>query len=156
MKFTGTFKYGKFVTIKKLLLSVLIGIVVAIASCVAVFVTEEYITDSIVVLGIFFNFMILALLYICIVLRNFIFNRVRKKWLKDATKVEVLVERDDFPNSEFGFKLRAIISFSQEDGFVDKIINKGVLFARAYRPYVGKKTKAFYSPKYNQILFYED
>ena len=156
LKFTGTFKYGKFVTIKKFLLTLFFSVVVGIACTEAMFLTAEYISDSVVVLEIFFTIIVFDALYVCIMLRNVILNRARKKWLNDAIKVEVLVERDDVPYSTFGFKLRAIISFLQEEGFVDKIINKDVLFARAYRPYVDKKTKAFYSPKYNQILFYEE
>ena len=156
MNYKASFKHGKIFSkttdaIILIFSTLLFGIIIWILSGVLLKKLSFYLIYGVVL------FLFIDITCFWLVIRDLALKKNINLWIKDAIKVYAYVELINKP-SIFGqmAEVRADILWKETKNIKRKETLFAVLHTALYKKYINKNVEALYSPKYKQLIFYEN
>jgi len=155
-KIKASFKQGKLLNI---FLEIICFFIVLISISFLIFVIINFFTNKfsfIQVLVWLIIFIFLLIVFLIVLCKSLILKNNIKKWLQDAVEVVAFVKLTEIPGWSTPAELTATITIKHNKNKKEKIIMHSKIYrGKIYWKCVDKKNLALYSPKYNQLMFFE-
>ena len=155
-KIKASFKQGKLLNI---FLEIICFFIVLISISFLVWILINIAIDKfsfIQLLGWLISLIFVLIVFFIVLCKSLILKNNIKKWLQDAVEVVAFVKLAEIPGWSTPAELTATIILKHNKNKKEKIIMHSKIYrGKIYWECIDKKNFALYSPKYNQLMFFE-